>query len=187
MWRVCLFVFNHHFPRASDHPLTSGLLALCEQEDTTEITLSAYTHGFGGNVRMTLSLQVLLAGGSGGVPPGFLGYCPQESALWPGLTVREHLEVLAAVKGLQRADAAAAITSTIKVLVYFFTPSIKSKNVVLNETKIFFILLSDARSAISKSRKYVIKHNIQIFLMRCKLSPASTIEHKKDTTPKKVI
>ena len=110
MWRVCLFVFNHHFPRASDHPLTSGLLALCEQEDTTEITLSAYTHGFGGNVRMTLSLQVLLAGGSGGVPPGFLGYCPQESALWPGLTVREHLEVSAAVKGLQRADAAAAIT-----------------------------------------------------------------------------
>ena len=59
---------------------------------------------------MTLSLQVLLAGGSGGVPPGFLGYCPQESALWPGLTVREHLEVSAAVKGLQRADAAAAIT-----------------------------------------------------------------------------
>ncbi|XP_044794435.2 ATP-binding cassette sub-family A member 9 isoform X5 [Bubalus bubalis] len=62
-----------------------------------------------GDTRPTAG-QVLLAGGSGGAPPGFLGYCPQESALWPGLTVREHLEVSAAVKGLRRADAEAAIT-----------------------------------------------------------------------------
>uniref|UniRef100_A0AC11BJ09 ATP binding cassette subfamily A member 9 n=1 Tax=Ovis aries TaxID=9940 RepID=A0AC11BJ09_SHEEP len=62
-----------------------------------------------GDARPTAG-QVLLAGGSGGAPPGFLGYCPQESALWPSLTVREHLEVSAAVKGLRRADAAAAIT-----------------------------------------------------------------------------
>ncbi|KAF4012945.1 hypothetical protein G4228_003023 [Cervus hanglu yarkandensis] len=61
-----------------------------------------------GETRPT-SGQVLLAGGSGGAPLGFLGYCPQESALWPSLTVREHLEVSAAVKGLRRADAAAAI------------------------------------------------------------------------------
>uniref|UniRef100_A0A8C6DXL4 ATP binding cassette subfamily A member 10 n=1 Tax=Moschus moschiferus TaxID=68415 RepID=A0A8C6DXL4_MOSMO len=53
--------------------------------------------------------QVLLAEGSGAAPLGFLGYCPQESVLWPSLTVREHLEVLAAVKGLRRADATAAI------------------------------------------------------------------------------
>ncbi|XP_037665334.1 ATP-binding cassette sub-family A member 6 isoform X2 [Choloepus didactylus] len=39
----------------------------------------------------------------------FLGYCPQEDALWPGLTVREHLEVFAAVKGLRRGAAEAAI------------------------------------------------------------------------------
>ncbi|XP_055430959.1 ATP-binding cassette sub-family A member 9-like isoform X1 [Bubalus kerabau] len=62
-----------------------------------------------GDTRPTAG-QVLLAGGSGGAPPGFLGYCPQESALWPGLTVREHLEVSAAVKGLRRVDAEAAIT-----------------------------------------------------------------------------
>ena len=60
-------------------------------------------------MRTPLSLQVLLAGGAGGAPLGFLGHCPQESALWPSLTVREHLEVSAAVKGLRRADAAAAI------------------------------------------------------------------------------
>ncbi|XP_049715282.1 ATP-binding cassette sub-family A member 6 isoform X2 [Elephas maximus indicus] len=40
----------------------------------------------------------------------FLGYCPQENPLWPNLTVREHLEVYAAVKGLRKADAAATIT-----------------------------------------------------------------------------
>ncbi|XP_039715147.1 ATP-binding cassette sub-family A member 6 isoform X2 [Pteropus medius] len=40
----------------------------------------------------------------------FLGYCPQENALWPSLTVREHLEVFAAVKGLRKADATVAIS-----------------------------------------------------------------------------
>ncbi|XP_055264695.1 ATP-binding cassette sub-family A member 6 isoform X3 [Moschus berezovskii] len=40
----------------------------------------------------------------------FLGYCPQENVLWPSLTTREHLEVFAAVKGLQRADARVAIS-----------------------------------------------------------------------------
>ncbi|XP_032947447.1 ATP-binding cassette sub-family A member 6 isoform X2 [Rhinolophus ferrumequinum] len=40
----------------------------------------------------------------------FLGYCPQENALWPNLTVREHLEVFAAVKGLRKSDAAVAIS-----------------------------------------------------------------------------
>ncbi|XP_070250791.1 ATP-binding cassette sub-family A member 6 isoform X2 [Myotis yumanensis] len=40
----------------------------------------------------------------------FLGYCPQENALWPNLTVRVHLDLFAAVKGLRKADAAVAIT-----------------------------------------------------------------------------
>uniref|UniRef100_A0A673V7P4 ATP binding cassette subfamily A member 6 n=1 Tax=Suricata suricatta TaxID=37032 RepID=A0A673V7P4_SURSU len=41
---------------------------------------------------------------------GHLGYCPQESALWPCLTVREHLEVFAAIKGLRKGDATVAIS-----------------------------------------------------------------------------
>ncbi|KAG3268592.1 ATP-binding cassette sub-family A member 8, transcript variant X1 [Ictidomys tridecemlineatus] len=53
--------------------------------------------------------QVLLQGSSGGDAPGFLGYCPQENVLWPNLTVREHLEVFATVKGLSRGDAELAI------------------------------------------------------------------------------
>uniref|UniRef100_A0A8C3WJ41 ATP binding cassette subfamily A member 9 n=1 Tax=Catagonus wagneri TaxID=51154 RepID=A0A8C3WJ41_9CETA len=60
--------------------------------------------------------QVLLKGSSGGDPPGFLGYCPQENALWPSLTVKEHLEVFAAVKGLRKADATAAIARLADVL-----------------------------------------------------------------------
>uniref|UniRef100_A0A8C2S744 ABC transporter domain-containing protein n=1 Tax=Capra hircus TaxID=9925 RepID=A0A8C2S744_CAPHI len=43
-------------------------------------------------------------GGSGG--PGDLGYCPQEDALWPSLTVREHLDLYAAVRGLAKDEAA---------------------------------------------------------------------------------
>ncbi|XP_019479355.1 PREDICTED: ATP-binding cassette sub-family A member 6 isoform X2 [Hipposideros armiger] len=44
----------------------------------------------------------------------FLGYCPQENVLWPNLTVREHLEVFAAVKGLRKADAAPAISRLVE-------------------------------------------------------------------------
>uniref|UniRef100_A0A8C5V552 ATP binding cassette subfamily A member 6 n=1 Tax=Microcebus murinus TaxID=30608 RepID=A0A8C5V552_MICMU len=40
----------------------------------------------------------------------FLGYCPQENVLWPVLTMREHLEVYAAVKGLRKGDAKVVIT-----------------------------------------------------------------------------
>uniref|UniRef100_A0A8C3TCV5 ATP binding cassette subfamily A member 10 n=1 Tax=Chelydra serpentina TaxID=8475 RepID=A0A8C3TCV5_CHESE len=39
----------------------------------------------------------------------FLGYCPQENPLWPNLTVQEHLEVYAAVKGMRKEDAAVTI------------------------------------------------------------------------------
>uniref|UniRef100_A0A8C8X2B6 ABC transporter domain-containing protein n=1 Tax=Panthera leo TaxID=9689 RepID=A0A8C8X2B6_PANLE len=41
---------------------------------------------------------------------GFLGYCPQENVLWPCLTVREHLEVFTAIKGLRKGDATGAIS-----------------------------------------------------------------------------
>ncbi|XP_045155422.1 ABC-type organic anion transporter ABCA8 [Echinops telfairi] len=62
-----------------------------------------------GNTQPTAG-QVLLQGGSGGDATGFLGYCPQENALWPNMTMREHLEVYAAVKGLKKDDAKVAIT-----------------------------------------------------------------------------
>ncbi|KAM5213453.1 ABC-type organic anion transporter ABCA8 isoform 2-T2 [Hipposideros larvatus] len=60
--------------------------------------------------------QVQLKGSSEGAPLGFLGYCPQENALWPNLTVREHLEVLAAVKGLRKVDTEVAISRLVDAL-----------------------------------------------------------------------
>ncbi|XP_035157530.1 ABC-type organic anion transporter ABCA8 isoform X2 [Callithrix jacchus] len=60
--------------------------------------------------------QVLLKGSAGGDALEFLGYCPQENALWPNLTVRQHLEVYAAVKGLRKEDAEVAITRLVDAL-----------------------------------------------------------------------
>lgn len=53
---------------------------------------------------------MLLKGSGEGDSLGFLGYCPQENALWPNLTVKEHLEVFAAVMGLSKSHAAVTIT-----------------------------------------------------------------------------
>uniref|UniRef100_A0A8C0LMC8 ATP binding cassette subfamily A member 9 n=1 Tax=Canis lupus dingo TaxID=286419 RepID=A0A8C0LMC8_CANLU len=54
--------------------------------------------------------QVILKGNSEGDSLRFLGYCPQENVLWPNLSVREHLEVFAAIKGLKKGDATVTIT-----------------------------------------------------------------------------
>ncbi|KAM4843381.1 ATP-binding cassette sub-family A member 6 isoform 2-T3 [Thomomys bottae] len=43
----------------------------------------------------------------------FPGYCPQENVLWPLLTMKEHLEVYAAVKGLKKRDAAIVISQLV--------------------------------------------------------------------------
>ncbi|XP_039085745.1 ATP-binding cassette sub-family A member 8 [Hyaena hyaena] len=60
--------------------------------------------------------QVVLKGSREEDSPGFLGYCPQENMLWPNLSVKEHLEVFAAVKGLRKADAAVTITRLVDAL-----------------------------------------------------------------------
>ncbi|XP_073739306.1 ABC-type organic anion transporter ABCA8-like isoform X3 [Callorhinus ursinus] len=60
--------------------------------------------------------QVLLKGSSGEGSLGFLGYCPQENVLWPNLTVKEHLEVFAAIKGLRKADAAITVSRLVDAL-----------------------------------------------------------------------
>ncbi|KAM6163399.1 ATP-binding cassette sub-family A member 9 [Rhynchocyon petersi] len=57
--------------------------------------------------------QVILKGKNEEDTIGFLGYCPQENALWPSLTVRQHLEVSSAVKGLRRGEAEGAITQLV--------------------------------------------------------------------------
>lgn len=39
-----------------------------------------------------------------------VGYCPQENPLWPRVTLREHLEIYAAVKGMRGQDVPKIIT-----------------------------------------------------------------------------
>ncbi|KAF1486182.1 ATP-binding cassette sub-family A member 10, partial [Eudyptula minor novaehollandiae] len=66
--------------------------------------------------------QVLMKKGDGATShlqdhvPAFLGYCPQEDPLWPDLTVHEHLQVYAAVKGVCKEDAAAAVNRIVNAL-----------------------------------------------------------------------
>ncbi|XP_078427106.1 cholesterol transporter ABCA5 isoform X1 [Cetorhinus maximus] len=45
-----------------------------------------------------------------------IGYCAQVNPLWPKLTVQEHLEIYAAIKGLSKEDAANAIKRIVKAL-----------------------------------------------------------------------
>ncbi|XP_005402172.1 PREDICTED: ATP-binding cassette sub-family A member 9 isoform X2 [Chinchilla lanigera] len=58
--------------------------------------------------------QVILKRSSEEDTLGFLGYCPQENVLWPSLTVKQHLEVYAAVKGLKKRDATVTITGLVE-------------------------------------------------------------------------
>ncbi|NXO48196.1 ABCAA protein, partial [Aramus guarauna] len=66
--------------------------------------------------------QVLMKRGDGASShlqdhvPAFLGYCPQDDPLWPDLTVHEHLRVYAAVKGVCKEDADAAINRIVNAL-----------------------------------------------------------------------
>uniref|UniRef100_A0A8B9TZL3 ABC transporter domain-containing protein n=1 Tax=Anas zonorhyncha TaxID=75864 RepID=A0A8B9TZL3_9AVES len=53
---------------------------------------------------------------SWGNPDGGLGHCPQEDALWPELSVRQHLEAHAAVRGMRKEDAAVLISRLAKDL-----------------------------------------------------------------------
>ncbi|XP_074871065.1 ATP-binding cassette sub-family A member 9-like isoform X2 [Carettochelys insculpta] len=71
----------------------------------------------------TLTAGQVLIKGKGAAPTqlqesttGFLGHCPQENPLWPNLTVQQHLEVYAAVKGLRKEDAAVTIRRIAKAL-----------------------------------------------------------------------
>uniref|UniRef100_A0A8C2N629 ATP-binding cassette, sub-family A member 9 n=1 Tax=Cricetulus griseus TaxID=10029 RepID=A0A8C2N629_CRIGR len=60
--------------------------------------------------------QVFLKGCGEDAALGFLGYCPQENVLWPILTVKDHLEAYAAVKGLKKKDALVTVTRLVNAL-----------------------------------------------------------------------
>ncbi|NXV84456.1 ABCA8 protein, partial [Calonectris borealis] len=64
-------------------------------------------------------VQVLLTGRDAAASsPGqrSLGCCPQQDPLWPDLTLHQHLEVYAAVRGMRKEDAAVIINRITKAL-----------------------------------------------------------------------
>uniref|UniRef100_A0A452J531 ABC transporter domain-containing protein n=1 Tax=Gopherus agassizii TaxID=38772 RepID=A0A452J531_9SAUR len=67
-------------------------------------------------INMITGETTLTAGQLQESPTGFLGHCPQENPLWPNLTVQQHLEVYAAVKGMRKEDAAVTIKRIAKAL-----------------------------------------------------------------------
>uniref|UniRef100_A0A8C3V2K4 ABC transporter domain-containing protein n=1 Tax=Catharus ustulatus TaxID=91951 RepID=A0A8C3V2K4_CATUS len=70
-----------------------------------------------GGVAVTAG-EVLLRGGDGA-----LGWCPQQDPLWPHLTVLQHLEAFAAIRGMREEDAAHAIRRALDLLKHFKTPA----------------------------------------------------------------
>ncbi|XP_051490810.1 ATP-binding cassette sub-family A member 10-like isoform X2 [Apus apus] len=74
-----------------------------------------------GGTRLTAG-QVLMKTGDGATShlqdhvPSSLGYCPQKDPLWPDLTVHEHLQVYAAVKGVCKEDTTAAVNRIVTAL-----------------------------------------------------------------------
>ncbi|XP_073516408.1 ABC-type organic anion transporter ABCA8-like isoform X2 [Phyllobates terribilis] len=78
-----------------------GLLGPNGAGKTTSVLMLA------GELKPTAGEVVLCSGADDSA--AFMGYCPQFSPLWPTLTVKEHLEVYAAVKGMKKNDANEAI------------------------------------------------------------------------------
>lgn len=71
----------------------------------------------------------------------FLGYCPQENMLWPRLTVKEHLEVYAAVKGLRKGNAAVIISRLVNAFKLHEHLNVPVRKLVAGTTrKLCFVL-----------------------------------------------
>ncbi|NXC10387.1 ABCA9 protein, partial [Orthonyx spaldingii] len=78
-----------------------------------------------GGVAVTAG-EVLLGGDAAAPCPGVLGQCPQQDPLWPHLTVLQHLEALAAIRGMREKDAALTIScigKALDLLKHFRTPA----------------------------------------------------------------
>ena len=66
--------------------------------------------------RIAAGLLQATTGSREGLPPRALGYCPQADPLWPDLTAREHLELVAGLHGVAVAEARARATELLTLL-----------------------------------------------------------------------
>ncbi|XP_014807760.1 PREDICTED: ATP-binding cassette sub-family A member 9-like isoform X2 [Calidris pugnax] len=69
-----------------------------------------------GDVAVTAGEVLLKGWGAATSPPGCLGCCPQRDPLWPDLTVLQHLEVYAALRGMWKEEAPVHISRVAKAL-----------------------------------------------------------------------
>ncbi|XP_028824838.1 cholesterol transporter ABCA5 isoform X2 [Denticeps clupeoides] len=81
---------------------------------------STIMHMLAGDTNPTAG-QILMGDYGSGVRPGnnpleHVGYCPQVNPLWPRLTLQEHLEIYAAIKGLKDQDVPGIIRRVVHAL-----------------------------------------------------------------------
>ncbi|NXN25553.1 ABCA9 protein, partial [Nycticryphes semicollaris] len=69
-----------------------------------------------GDVAVTAGEVLLKGRGATVSPPGRLGCCPQQDPLWPDLTVHQHLETYAALRGMWKEEAAVTTSRIAKAL-----------------------------------------------------------------------
>lgn len=62
-------------------------------------------------------------------PLEHVGYCPQVNPLWPRVTLREHLEIYAAIKGLQGEDVPGIISRCVQILRIYLHNDPGDKNI----------------------------------------------------------
>ncbi|XP_052051312.1 ATP-binding cassette sub-family A member 6 isoform X2 [Apodemus sylvaticus] len=70
------------------------------------------------------------------------GYCPQENVLWPILTVKEHLELYATVKGLGKEEAVVAISRLVNAFKLHSQLNVQVQNLEAGATRKLCFALS---------------------------------------------
>ncbi|XP_054622717.1 ATP-binding cassette sub-family A member 5 isoform X2 [Dunckerocampus dactyliophorus] len=77
---------------------------------------STIMHMLSGDLDPTAGQVLMGEFGSVDVPLEHVGYCPQVNPLWPRITLQEHLEIYAAIKGLRGQDVPGIIKRVVNAL-----------------------------------------------------------------------
>ncbi|XP_048654165.1 ATP-binding cassette sub-family A member 6-like [Marmota marmota marmota] len=104
--------------------------------------IAGITKPTGGQVELRVGECKSFLGQQGDGMVKFLGYCPQENVLWPTLTMKEHLEVYATVKGLQKEDAAIVISRLVNAFNLYEQLNVPVQKLASGTTKKLCFVLS---------------------------------------------
>ncbi len=84
-----------------------------------------------------------------------VGYCPQENALWPFVTVREQLELFARLRGINAADSAEFINSGLSAL-----------NIDKFADRHFAALSGGTKRKVLHNYLFIFSHRMNLFLFQ---------------------